>query len=30
MIMNINNELIGLLKEDGFENISQAVGANRK
>jgi len=30
MIMNINNELIQLLKADGFENISQAVGADRK
>jgi len=30
MIMNINNELIQLLKEDGFENISQAVGCDRK
>jgi len=30
MIMNINNELIQLLKADGYENISQAVGADRK
>jgi len=30
MIMNINNELIQLLKADGFENITQAVGADRK
>ncbi|ADN08981.1 quinone-dependent dihydroorotate dehydrogenase [Sulfurimonas autotrophica] len=30
MIMNINNELIQLLKADGFENISQAIGADRK
>ncbi len=30
MIMNINNELIQLLKADGFENIAQAVGADRK
>ena len=30
MIRNINNELIQLLKTDGFENISQAVGADRK
>ena len=30
MIMNINNKLIQLLKADGYENISQAVGADRK
>lgn len=30
MIRNVNNELIQLLKTDGFENISQAVGADRK
>jgi dihydroorotate dehydrogenase len=30
MIMNINKELIQLLKKDGFENISQAIGADRK
>jgi len=30
MIMNINNELIQLLKDDGFANISQAIGADRK
>ena len=30
MIMNINKELIQLLKADGFENIAQAVGADRK
>ena len=30
MIMNINNDLIELLKADGYENISQAVGADRK
>ena len=30
MIMNINNDLIKLLKADGYENISQAVGADRK
>ena len=30
MIMNINNNLIQLLKADGYENISQAVGADRK
>ncbi|WP_434658681.1 quinone-dependent dihydroorotate dehydrogenase [Sulfurimonas sp. NW9] len=30
MIMNINKELIQLLKADGFDNIAQAVGADRK
>jgi len=30
LIMNINKGLIKLLKEDGYENISQAVGADRK
>jgi len=30
MIMNINKELIDLLKADGFENITQAIGADRK
>lgn len=30
MIMNINKELIELLKADGYEHISQAIGANRK
>ena len=30
MIRDINNGLIQLLKKDGFENISQAVGADRK
>ncbi|HIP02557.1 MAG TPA: quinone-dependent dihydroorotate dehydrogenase [Campylobacterales bacterium] len=30
MIMNINNELVQLLKADGYENISQAIGADRK
>ncbi len=30
LIKNINNGLIQLLKKDGFENISQAIGADRK
>ena len=30
MIMNINRELIALLKADGFENITQAIGSDRK
>jgi dihydroorotate dehydrogenase len=30
MIRDINNGLIQLLKDDGYENISQAVGADRK
>ncbi|QOP45917.1 quinone-dependent dihydroorotate dehydrogenase [Sulfurimonas paralvinellae] len=30
MIMNINKELIELLRADGYTNISQAVGADRK
>ena len=30
MIMNMNNELVQLLKADGYENISQAIGADRK
>ena len=30
MCAKINNELIELLKNDGFDNISQAVGANYK
>ncbi len=30
MIMNINKELITLLKEDGYTNITQAIGADRK
>lgn len=30
MIMNINQELIELLKKDGYTNISQAIGADRK
>lgn len=30
MIMDINNELIELIKADGYENITQAVGADRK
>jgi dihydroorotate dehydrogenase len=30
MIMNINKELIELLKADGFENITQAIGSDRK
>ena len=29
MIMNINKGLIELLKKDGYENITQAVGADR-
>ncbi|HIP55244.1 MAG TPA: quinone-dependent dihydroorotate dehydrogenase [Sulfurimonas autotrophica] len=29
MIMHMNNELVQLLKADGYENISQAIGANR-
>jgi len=30
MIMNINRELIELLRADGYTNISQAIGADRK
>ncbi|MEA1892738.1 MAG: quinone-dependent dihydroorotate dehydrogenase [Campylobacterota bacterium] len=30
MIMNINKELIGLIKADGYKNITQAIGADRK
>jgi len=30
MIMNINNRLIELLRADGYTNITQAVGADRK
>ena len=30
MIMNINKELIALLRADGYENITQAIGADRK
>ena len=30
MIMNINKELIGLIKADGFSNITEAIGADRK
>lgn len=30
MIMNINKELIELIKEDGFSNITEAIGADRK
>ncbi len=30
MIMSINNELIELIKADGYDNITQAVGADRK
>ena len=30
MIMNINKGLISLLKADGYSNISEAVGADRK
>ncbi len=30
MIMNINRELIELLRADGFTNITQAIGADRK
>ncbi len=30
MIMNINNRLIELLRTDGYENITQAIGADRK
>ena len=30
MIMNINKELIELLKADGYKNITEAIGADRK
>jgi dihydroorotate dehydrogenase len=30
MIMNINKELIKLLKADGYSNITQAIGADRR
>ncbi|MFT5661741.1 MAG: dihydroorotate dehydrogenase [Sulfurimonas sp.] len=30
MIMDINKELIRLIKADGYENITQAIGADRK
>jgi len=30
MIMNINKELIELIKADGFKNITEAIGADRK
>ena len=30
MIMNINKELIQLLKADGYTNITEAIGADRK
>ncbi|MCW9026666.1 MAG: quinone-dependent dihydroorotate dehydrogenase [Thiovulaceae bacterium] len=30
MIMNINKELIKLIKADGFTNITEAIGADRK
>jgi len=30
MIMNINKELIELLKEDGYKNITEAIGADRR
>ncbi len=30
MIMNINKELIELIKADGYSNITQAIGADRK
>jgi len=30
MIMNINRELIELLRADGYTNITQAIGADRK
>jgi len=30
MIMNINKELINLIKADGYTNISQAIGSDRK
>jgi dihydroorotate dehydrogenase len=30
MIMNINKTLIKLLQEDGYTNITQAIGADRR
>ncbi len=30
MIMNINKKLIELIKKDGYSNITQAIGADRK
>jgi len=30
MIMNINKELIELIKADGYKNITEAIGADRK
>jgi len=30
MIMNVNKGLVELLKADGYENITQAIGADRK
>lgn len=30
MIMNINKKLIELIKADGYDNITQAIGADRK
>jgi len=30
MIMDINKELINLIKADGYENITQAIGSDRK
>ena len=30
MIMNVNNGLVELLKADGYSNITQAIGADRK
>jgi dihydroorotate dehydrogenase len=30
MVMNINKELIRLLKADGYKNITEAIGADRK
>jgi len=30
MIMNINKELVSLLLEDGYQNITEAIGADRK
>ena len=30
MIMNINKELIKLIKADGFKNITEAIGSDRK
>ena len=30
MIMNINKRLIELLEADGYKNITEAIGADRK